>query len=97
MPSFYIATVELSMLGEVGHTLLGWPRGETIILGGAGLALYAAHGGMHFRGCMISVLYLRLLGATLCGLLIVKDKWPAAYLPTFWHFTLRYCLPFIGK
>jgi len=40
---------------------------------------------------------LRLVGATLCGLLIVKDKWPESllpYLPTFWHLTLLYCLPF---
>jgi Na+/proline symporter len=43
------------------------------------------------------MLYLRILGATLCGLLIVKDKWPTSllpYLPTFWHLTLLYCLPF---
>ena len=43
------------------------------------------------------ILYLRLLGALACGLLIVKDKWPRSflpYLPTFWHLTLLYCLPF---
>jgi Na+/proline symporter len=43
------------------------------------------------------ILYLRLLGALACGLLIVKDKWPKSllpYLPTFWHLTLLYCLPF---
>ncbi len=43
------------------------------------------------------MLYLRILGAILCGLLIVKDKWPQSllqYLPTFWHLTLLYCLPF---
>ncbi|MHA7878132.1 MAG: sodium:solute symporter family protein, partial [Bacteroidota bacterium] len=42
-------------------------------------------------------LYLRLLGAIACGLLIVKDKWPNSlipYLPSFWHLTLLYCLPF---
>jgi Na+/proline symporter len=41
--------------------------------------------------------YLRLTGATMCGLLIVRDKWPKSllpYLPTFWHLTLLYCLPF---
>jgi Na+/proline symporter len=44
-----------------------------------------------------TMLYLRVCGAVLCGLLVVKDKWPAAYLaylPSFWHFTLLYCLPF---
>jgi Na+/proline symporter len=44
-----------------------------------------------------TMLYLRVLGAVLCGLLIVKDKWPQSllpYLPTFWHLTLLYCLPF---
>ena len=44
-----------------------------------------------------TMLYLRVLGAVLCGLLIVKDKWPASllpYLPTYWHLTLLYCLPF---
>ena len=43
------------------------------------------------------MLYLRVFGATLCGLLIVKEKWPKSflpYLPTFWHLTLLYCLPF---
>lgn len=43
------------------------------------------------------MLYIRLIGATLCGLLIVKDKWHQSllpYLPTFWHFTLLYCIPF---
>jgi len=43
------------------------------------------------------MLYLRFLGATFCALLIVKEKWPQSllpYLPTFWHFTLLYCLPF---
>jgi Na+/proline symporter len=44
-----------------------------------------------------TMLYLRVLGAVLCGLLIVKDKWPKSllpYLPTYWHLTLLYCLPF---
>ena len=43
------------------------------------------------------MLYLRVLGGLACGLLIVRDKWPASlvrYLPTFWHLTLLYCLPF---
>ena len=43
------------------------------------------------------ILYLRFIGAMACGLLVVKDKWPKSllpYLPTFWHFTLLYCLPF---
>jgi hypothetical protein len=43
------------------------------------------------------ILYLRLLGALTCGFLVVKDKWHKSflpYLPTFWHFTLLYCLPF---
>ena len=45
------------------------------------------------------ILYLRLLGAICCALMIVKDKWPSyllPYLPTFWHLTLLYCLPFTG-
>ena len=49
---------------------------------------------LHVQSIM---LYLRFLGATLCALLIVKDKWPQSllkYLPSFWHFTLLYCLPF---
>ncbi|XWN35268.1 MAG: HD domain-containing protein [Roseivirga sp.] len=43
------------------------------------------------------MLYLRFIGAMACGLLVVKDKWPEAllpYLPTFWHLTLLYCIPF---
>jgi Na+/proline symporter len=43
------------------------------------------------------ILYLRLLGTLACGFLVVKDKWPQSllpYLPTFWHLTLLYCLPF---
>ena len=43
------------------------------------------------------IIYLRFGGALFCGLLIVKEKWPKQllpYLPTFWHFTLLYCLPF---
>ena len=42
------------------------------------------------------ILYLRILGALVCGLLVVKDLWPRSllpYLPIFWHFTLLYCLP----
>jgi Na+/proline symporter len=43
------------------------------------------------------MLYLRTLGALACGLLLVREKWPQSlllYLPTFWHLTLLYCLPF---
>ncbi|MEM7055480.1 MAG: HD domain-containing protein [Bacteroidota bacterium] len=43
------------------------------------------------------ILYLRLIGALACGLLLVKDIWPKyllPYLPAFWHLTLLYCLPF---
>jgi Na+/proline symporter len=43
------------------------------------------------------MLYLRVWGGLACGLLIVRDKWPNSllpYLPTFWHLTLLYCLPF---
>ena len=43
------------------------------------------------------MLYLRTMGAMACGLLLVRDKWPQSflpYLPTFWHLTLLYCLPF---
>ncbi|XWN35228.1 MAG: HD domain-containing protein [Roseivirga sp.] len=43
------------------------------------------------------MLYLRLIGATLCALLIVQEKWPEKllpYFPTFWHLTLLYCIPF---
>ena len=43
------------------------------------------------------MLYLRTIGAIACGLILIKDKWPASYLsylPIFWHFTLLYCLPF---
>ena len=43
------------------------------------------------------MLYLRAIGAMSCGLLLMKDKWPKSlipYLPTFWHLTLLYCLPF---
>lgn len=41
--------------------------------------------------------YLRLLGAMMGCLLVVKDKWPRTllpYFPLFWHFTLLYCIPF---
>jgi hypothetical protein len=53
--------------------------------------------GHEFKISYKALLNLRLVGATLCGLLIVKDKWPQSllsYLPTFWHLTLLYCLPF---
>ncbi len=42
-------------------------------------------------------LYIRLIGALACGLLVVKEKWASyllPYLPTFWHLTLLYCIPF---
>eukprot|EP01132_Coremiostelium_polycephalum_P000300 gene300-389_t len=44
------------------------------------------------------VLYFRLIGGILCALLIIHEKWPKRlrpYLPTFWHVTVLYCLPFI--
>jgi Na+/proline symporter len=47
--------------------------------------------------CKSTMLILRLIGGILCALLVVKDKWPKSllpYLPTFWHLTLLYCLPF---
>ena len=43
------------------------------------------------------MLVVRILGSTLCVLLMVKDLWWHAlrpYRPLFWHFTLLYCLPF---
>ena len=46
LTTFCIATMELSMLGEVGASLLGWSRDWTILLGGLGLSLYAMHGGI---------------------------------------------------
>ena len=45
------------------------------------------------------LIYLRLVGATLCALLIVHGQWPRALqplLPLFWHVTLLYCLPFLS-
>src|SRR5688572_8913660 len=44
---------------------------------------------------LISII--RLIGATLCCLLMVKEKWSPIvkpYLPNFWHLTILYCLPF---
>jgi Na+/proline symporter len=47
LTAFCIATMELSMLGEVSASLLGWHRSWTIVLGGGILlALYAAYGGI---------------------------------------------------
>ena len=46
------------------------------------------------HGLMLTV---RFIGAFLCVLLIVEEKWPKSllpYMPTFWHLTLLYCLPF---
>ncbi|XWN35112.1 MAG: HD domain-containing protein [Roseivirga sp.] len=43
------------------------------------------------------MLYIRVIGATMCGLLVVKGRWAEylqPYLPTFWHLTLLYCIPF---
>jgi Na+/proline symporter len=43
------------------------------------------------------MLYFRTIGAMACGLLLVRDKWSNSflpYLPTLWHLTLLYCLPF---
>ncbi len=43
------------------------------------------------------MLYLRLIGGVLCVLLIVREKWSPSllpYMPSFWHFTVLYCLPF---
>ncbi len=45
-------------------------------------------------GLMITT---RTIGAAACGLLMAHEKWPKSllsYLPTFWHLTLLYCLPF---
>ena len=42
---------------------------------------------------------IRIIAAVACGLLIVHEKWPLTwkpYLPTFWHLTLLYCLPFMN-
>ncbi len=44
--TFCIATMELSMLGEVGHSLLGWSREWTTFLGGLLIAFYASYGGI---------------------------------------------------
>jgi Na+/proline symporter len=43
------------------------------------------------------ILILRLVGGTLCVLLIVREKWPntlVRYLPIFWYFTILFCMPF---
>lgn len=42
---------------------------------------------------------LRLIGGTLCGLLITREKWPKnllPYMPIFWHLSVMYCLPFMS-
>ena len=41
------------------------------------------------------LLALRLVGATLCALLLTRTRWPLALkpvVPAFWHLTLAYCL-----
>ncbi|MCP3660147.1 MAG: hypothetical protein GY830_07515 [Bacteroidetes bacterium] len=41
---------------------------------------------------------LRLIGALMAGLFIVKDQWKnflKPYFPIFWYFSLTFCLPFI--
>lgn len=43
-------------------------------------------------------LYLRSFASILCFLLLLKDHWPKTlqqFLPTYWYFTLLYCLPFL--
>ncbi len=43
------------------------------------------------------MLPLRLVGAFLCVLLLFEEKWPSTlkpYMPTFWHATVLYCIPF---
>ena len=45
------------------------------------------------------MLFLRLLGGVMCGLLLIEEKWSprlVPYISLFWHATLLYCLPFIG-
>jgi Na+/proline symporter len=45
------------------------------------------------------ILTLRLIGALACGLLVVKSKWPRSmlpYMPTYWHLSVMYCLPFMS-
>ena len=44
-----------------------------------------------------TLIYLRIIGALLCILLILKDEWPSflvPYLPLIWHIAVGYCLPF---
>jgi Na+/proline symporter len=44
-----------------------------------------------------TIFLLRLIGGVMCALLIVQEKWPKSllpYMPTFWHITVLYCLPF---
>ncbi|MEL6539681.1 MAG: HD domain-containing protein, partial [Bacteroidota bacterium] len=43
------------------------------------------------------MLWIRLIGALCCVLLAAREKWYALLeylLPTLWHFTVMYCLPF---
>lgn len=45
------------------------------------------------------MLIIRLIGALACGLLIAQSKWPKRllpYMPTYWHITVLYCLPFMS-
>ncbi len=45
------------------------------------------------------MLILRIIGAVLCALLIVKDQWPHVlkpYIPIYWHACVLYEIPFIS-
>ncbi len=52
----------------------------------------------HDSGTRYNLMFmLRLVGGILASLLIVRQKWAQRllpYLPTFWHLTLLYCIPF---
>jgi Na+/proline symporter len=46
-----------------------------------------------------TVLYFKIIGVVLSGLLICSDSWPKItqpYLPAFWYISLTYCLPFLS-
>lgn len=47
-----------------------------------------------------TVLYFKVIGLVLSGLLICSDSWPEVtkrYLPAFWYIALAYCLPFLSS